>query len=149
MSLLTNLQTLITDIGTQFKALRTQISGTATGDVSGLSTTATNLVGAINELNTASLVIDDVTASLTKVYSSTKTDAQVAAAVAALVNSAPGALDQLNELAAALGNDANYAATVATALALKANIADTYSVTQLGAALDTHDFAADFAAAIA
>ncbi|MEI8166126.1 MAG: hypothetical protein WCG26_07100, partial [Chloroflexales bacterium] len=35
---------------------------------------------------------------------------------AALVNSAPGALDTLNELAAALGNDANFAASVATAI---------------------------------
>lgn len=37
----------------------------------------------------------------------------VMAAVAALLDSAPGALDTLNELAAALGDDANFAATVA------------------------------------
>lgn len=43
----------------------------------------------------------------------------VAQAVAALVNSAPGALDTLQELAAALGNDANFAATVTNALAGK------------------------------
>ena len=36
-----------------------------------------------------------------------------------LVSSAPGALDTLNELAAAIGDDANYAATVTTALASK------------------------------
>ena len=47
----------------------------------------------------------------------------VEAAIAAIVNSAPGALNQLNELAAAMGNDANYAATVASALALKAALA--------------------------
>lgn len=40
--------------------------------------------------------------------------------LAALVDSAPGALDTLNELAAALGDDANFAATVTTALAGKA-----------------------------
>jgi hypothetical protein len=39
-----------------------------------------------------------------------------------LVNSAPGALDTLNELSAALGNDGNFAATVATNLALKASL---------------------------
>lgn len=43
----------------------------------------------------------------------------VAQAIAAIVNSAPGALDTLQELAAALGNDANFAATVTNALAGK------------------------------
>lgn len=40
----------------------------------------------------------------------------VAAAVANVVNSSPAALDTLNELAAALGNDPNFAASTATAL---------------------------------
>lgn len=44
----------------------------------------------------------------------------VQAAIAALVASSPAALDTLNELAAALGNDANFATTVTNALALKA-----------------------------
>jgi len=43
-----------------------------------------------------------------------------AAAVAALVDSSPAALDTLNELAAALGDDSNFAATMTTALAGKA-----------------------------
>jgi hypothetical protein len=47
------------------------------------------------------------------------TTAFVAAAIAAIVNSAPGALDTLNELAAALGDDANFATTVNNALALR------------------------------
>jgi len=51
------------------------------------------------------------------------TPADVTAAVSGLVNSAPTALDTLNELAAALGNDANFAATVTTALAAKAPLA--------------------------
>jgi hypothetical protein len=42
-------------------------------------------------------------------------------AIAALVNSAPGALDTLKELADALGDDANFAATMTTALAGKLN----------------------------
>lgn len=45
--------------------------------------------------------------------------AYIAAQVAALVDAAPGALDTLNELAAALGDDANFASTVTTALAGK------------------------------
>lgn len=47
----------------------------------------------------------------------------VQAAIAALIASSPGALDTLNELAAALGNDPNFAATVTNALALKAALA--------------------------
>lgn len=43
----------------------------------------------------------------------------VDAAIATLVDAAPGALDTLNELAAALGDDANFAATITTALAGK------------------------------
>jgi hypothetical protein len=46
-------------------------------------------------------------------------DAAVSTAVAGLVNGAPGALNTLEELADALGDDANYAATVAAALAAR------------------------------
>lgn len=44
-------------------------------------------------------------------------------AINALVNGSPGALDTLKELAAALGNDANFAATITKALGLKAPLA--------------------------
>ncbi len=47
------------------------------------------------------------------------TTAFVQAAIASLVAAAPGALDTLNELATALGNDANFASTVTSALAAK------------------------------
>jgi hypothetical protein len=47
------------------------------------------------------------------------TPAGVAAAVAALVDAAPGTLDTLNELAAALGDDPNFATTISTSLAGK------------------------------
>lgn len=48
-------------------------------------------------------------------YSKGETDEKIAA----LVNSAPGTLDTLQELAAALGNEANFAATITNALAGK------------------------------
>lgn len=51
------------------------------------------------------------------------TPAGVAAALAALVDAAPGALDTLNELAAALGDDPNFATTITNALAGKATAA--------------------------
>jgi hypothetical protein len=51
------------------------------------------------------------------------TTAFVTGAVADLIASAPGALNTLDELAAALGDDANFASTVTTSLAAKAPIA--------------------------
>lgn len=47
------------------------------------------------------------------------TTAFVQAAISALIDAAPAALDTLNELAAALGDDPNFATTVTTALAAK------------------------------
>ena len=53
----------------------------------------------------------------------------VDSAVAALVDAAPATLNTLNELAAALGDDANYATTTATALGTKLD--NTSSITSL------------------
>lgn len=53
--------------------------------------------------------------------------------VAGLVNSAPDALNTLNELAAALGNDANFATTIATQLGSKVDKVD-------GQGLSTNDY---------
>ena len=52
--------------------------------------------------------------------------------IATITNSAPETLDTLNELAAALGDDANFATTVTDSLALKANSADLSSVATSG-----------------
>lgn len=57
------------------------------------------------------------------------TSAQVDAAIANLVDSAPGTLDTLNELAAALGDDANFATTTTNALATKASLTGTETLT--------------------
>lgn len=51
------------------------------------------------------------------------TTAFVQTAVSNLIDGAPGALDTLNELAAALNDDASYASTITNALALKADLA--------------------------
>jgi hypothetical protein len=56
--------------------------------------------------------------------------------VASIVDSAPGALDTLNELASALGDDANFSTTVTNSLALKANTADLNAVATSGAYAD-------------
>jgi len=55
------------------------------------------------------------------------TTAFVAAAIGALIDAAPGAMDTLNELAAALGDDPNFATTVTNALAGKLSSASNLS----------------------
>ncbi len=52
------------------------------------------------------------------------TEAYVDSAVNSLIDSAPGTLDTLNELAAALNDDANFASTINSSIATKLAIAD-------------------------
>lgn len=62
-------------------------------------------------------------------------------AISNLIDGAPGALDTLNELAAALGDDANYASTITNSLADKAPLASpalTGTPTAPTAAVDTN-----------
>lgn len=54
-------------------------------------------------------------------FTKAQANAAIAAAIAGLVNSAPGALDTLKELSDALGGDPNFATTVLNKLALKAD----------------------------
>jgi len=54
--------------------------------------------------------------------SSYATQSYVTSAIASLVNSAPAALDTLNELAAALGNDASFSTTVTNSIASKLSL---------------------------
>lgn len=56
--------------------------------------------------------------------------------ISGLVDSAPAALDTLKELSTALGDDANFASTVATALGNKANSADLATVATSGSYTD-------------
>ena len=78
--------------------------------------------------------VDDITTAdlsglATETYADNAATVAAAAAVAAAVDSAPATLDTLNELAAALGDDGDFANTVNTALAARtrkfaANIGD-------------------------
>jgi len=65
-------------------------------------------------------------------YLSAQGYATQATIVAAITDSAPGTLDTLNELAAALGDDPNFATTMTNSLALKANSADLHAVATSG-----------------
>lgn len=66
--------------------------------------------------------IDDGATGTNKTWSSSKIAAAISAALNGLIQGAPGALDTLNELAAAMGDDPNFAATVTNALATKLNL---------------------------
>lgn len=123
MSLETRIVALAQAIGTDVKTLTL-----AQGNLSALNTTTkTSLVAAINELvtlvNNAGVSIDDsagngatgVTWSADKIFDSI--EAAKTAVKNELVDGAAAALDTLNELAAALGNDPNFATTIATEVA--------------------------------
>jgi len=63
------------------------------------------------------------------------TTTEVEQMIADLVNSAPGTLDTLAELAAALGDDPNFASTMSTELGKKVNSTDLVEITN--AEIDT------------
>ncbi|HJW26436.1 MAG TPA: hypothetical protein VJ576_16195 [Rhodocyclaceae bacterium] len=64
-------------------------------------------------------LLDDADAATARATLGAASPADINAAIAALVNSSPAALDTLNELATALGDDPNFAATMTAALAAK------------------------------
>lgn len=140
MSLQTRLSDLITSIGTDYKQLRTWITGSASGDLTGLTTTTkTDVVAAINEVNAkpssgapapdASTTVKGIVELATLAEVATGTDLsravtpegvrqeRIALKAEILGAGVPAALDTLDELAAALADDANYASSTATALA--------------------------------
>lgn len=124
MSFASRTNDLAVRIATECKALRTLANGNA-ADLSALTTTAkANLVAAINEVRALAVAaagsggaeINDGATNLTETWSSAKISAELSALLNQVLNGAPGALNTLDELAAALGDDANFAATVTAAL---------------------------------
>lgn len=64
----------------------------------------------------------------------TLTPAQIDARIQAVIGTSPAALDTLAELAAAMNNDPDFAASMTTALAAKADKVTTYTIAQVDAA---------------
>lgn len=65
----------------------------------------------------------NTTAAQVGAYTTAQTDTAISTAIANLVDTAPSTLNTLNELAAALGDDPNFATTVTDSIAAKASIA--------------------------
>lgn len=121
-SLIQRLTDLATAIKTETKALRVFISGTNNGTASGLNTTATNLVAAINEVLAASgggVAQADI-------------DAAVAALRAELLGGAGPTIDTLQEIANLLSTNTSTDAALAIVVGNKANSSDVYTQAQLG-----------------
>jgi hypothetical protein len=125
MSLATNVSNLATRVATECKSLRTLINGNA-ANLNALTTTdKTNLVSAVNELKASisaigsPATINDAATNSVQTWSSTKINGEITTSINAVLNGVPAALDTLQELAAALGNDASFASTMTTALAAR------------------------------
>lgn len=158
MSLQDQIVSLAQAIGADIKALKT-----TDGNLSSLSTsTKTSLVAAINEIYTlvgnGGVTINDVsTSSTTQTWSASKSTAAIAAAIStlqnSLVNGAGAALDTFKELQDALGADASFSTTVATALGNRVRYDAVQSLTapqqlqaltNLGVGDPTHNFVTDY-----
>ena len=106
------------------------------GSLTTLTTTnKTSLVAALNELKTAianASNINDTAINTSATWSSNKINTSINNAVSALVGGAGTTLDTLKELAAALGNDANFAATIAAQMGKRVRVdaAQTFTVTE-------------------
>lgn len=115
-NLVAALNELKSDVDAAANSGGASINDATTSTASVWSSTKTNTeIGSQSSAAAAALISDAATATTT-VWSSTKTDSEISTRVSGLVDSAPAALDTLNELAAALGDDPNFATTTTTAL---------------------------------
>jgi hypothetical protein len=165
MTLETKIIAVVQAIGADIKDLRTK-----QGDLSALTTTAkTSIVAALNELHAlvqagggGGAGIDDTAGdgATTVTWSADKIFDSIEAAKTAIKNEltdgAAAALDTLAELAAALNNDPNFAATIATELGnrVRYDAAQTLTTAQklqactnIGVGDPEHDFVTDYTTA--
>lgn len=162
MTLASQITALATAVGSDINTIWTLLNGKAS-DLAALSTSdKTNLVAALNEVKAAVDAIDpgdiinDGTTATGTTWSSTKISNQITAAIDALVGSAPGALDTLQELADALNDDASVIDTILAAQSkrLRFDAAQTLDAAQqlqgcnnLGVGDPTTDFSGSYTAA--
>jgi hypothetical protein len=111
--------------GTHTGAVVGNVTGNLTGNVTAASGTSTfnnvTVNGTLNMDATTAATITNLTDPTNAQDAATK--AYVDTSVANLIDSAPGALDTLNELAAALGDDAAFSTTITNSIATKLPLA--------------------------
>lgn len=121
MANITILEALNRSLTATKKYVDDKVAGVNASTITGLATVATS--GSYNDL-TNKPIIPSIEGLATETYVNNK--------VAGLIDSAPEALNTLNELATALGNDANFATTISNQIGLKANSADLATVATSG-----------------
>ena len=99
------------------------------------ATTSTVTLSAGATVNDIVEVITNTDFQVSALYTKEEVDVKVATAITDLVGTAGSALNTLGELSDALNDDANYAATITTALGTKANQSTTYTKTEVDTAL--------------
>lgn len=165
MSLVTQISSGLVRLATEAKSLRTLITGSATGDLTGLNTTVkTSLVAAINEVEAGGGVDPATETSQGIVEIATQAEANAGTDTARVITPAtlavllaslssavkseilgagvPEALNTLDELAQALGDDANFASSVTSSLAGKQPLdTDLTAIAALASAADKMPYA--------
>jgi uncharacterized phage infection (PIP) family protein YhgE len=165
MSLETRITALATSIAASINTAKSE-----RGTLASLTTTnKSSLVAAANELKALYDAIDAATindaseASATETWSINKIKSSLATAISDLVAGAPGLLDTLDELAAALGDNPDVITNLLAAQALRVRVdaATSYTAPQMAQGRDNigaqeaaaigntdRDFAADFTGAL-
>lgn len=136
MSLELKLSQFAAAVGADIKAIIGNV-----GTLSALDTTAKqSLVAAINEIKQAqanATGIDDNASATTTTYSSSKINELITQSIQGILGAAPSALDTLSELAAALGNNENFAANLVIQLDGKVGVtAQSFTAPQQAQARD-------------
>lgn len=128
-----HLADLATAVGAETKAIRLLLNNNSAAGLAALSFgTKMNLVASLNEL--AAMVanasaINDTTLGTATSWSSQKTSDSIAAAIAAIVNGAPTALDTLKELADKLAADDTALSALVTGLSTRVDTGAAQSFT--------------------
>lgn len=99
----------------------TNFGGSTTVDIiKALTYLNTQITSTINNLGAK--INDSTNNSTTETWSANKIYTSISSAVSGLVNNSPAVLDTLNELAAALDNDPNFATTLATQMGKRVRV---------------------------